>query len=79
MRLNDIQASINSTRTTQSEIVKTMENMRRENITQIEQTHTRLRQEINDMNNQTMQRTTDRLDRLRDELDYKIKENEKVH
>lgn len=78
IRLNDVQATVNSTRSTQSEIVKTMENIRRENISQIEQTHVRLRQEMGDMNNQLMQRTTDRIDRLRDEMDYKAKEAEKV-
>jgi hypothetical protein len=55
-----------------------MENMRRESISQIEQTHIRLRQEMSDTNNQLIQRTTDKLDRLRDELEYKTKENEKV-
>ncbi|CAF4941847.1 unnamed protein product, partial [Rotaria socialis] len=76
-KLNDVQSTVNSTRSTQSEIVKTMENMRRESITQIEQTHIRLRQEMNDMNNQSLQRTADKLDRLRDEIDYKMKETEK--
>ncbi|CAF3490469.1 unnamed protein product [Rotaria socialis] len=78
-KLNDVQSTVNSTRSTQSEIVKTMENMRRESITQIEQTHIRLRQEMNDMNNQSLQRTADKLDRLRDEIDYKMKETEKNH
>jgi hypothetical protein len=55
-----------------------MENMRRESVSQIEQTHVRLRQEMADINNQMMQRTTDKLDRLRDEIEYKTKENEKV-
>jgi hypothetical protein len=55
-----------------------MENMRRESVSQIEQTHGRLRQEMNDINNQMMQRTTDKLDRLRDEFEYKGKETEKV-
>lgn len=55
-----------------------MENMRRESVSQIEQTNVRLRQEMNDMNTQIMQRTTDKLDRLRDEMEYKTKENEKV-
>ncbi len=77
-RLNDALSSINSNRATQTEIVKTMENIRRESISQIEQTHTRLRQEITDTNNQMMQRTTDKLDRLKDEIEYKTKENEKV-
>ncbi|CAF0727798.1 unnamed protein product [Rotaria sordida] len=76
-RLNDAQSTINSTRSTQTEIVKTMENMRRESISQIEQTHVRLRQEMSDMNNQMIQRTIDKLDRLRDEMEYKTKENEK--
>jgi len=52
--------------------------MRRESVSQIEQTQIRLRQEITDTNNQIMQRTTDKLDRLKDELEYKTKENEKV-
>lgn len=52
--------------------------MRRESVSQIEQTNVRLRQEINDMNTQIMQRTTDKLDRLRDEIEYKSKETEKV-
>ena len=52
--------------------------MRRESVSQIEQTHVRLRQEITDGNNQTLQRTTDKLERLHDELEYKIKESEKV-
>ncbi|CAF0729266.1 unnamed protein product [Rotaria sordida] len=78
-RLNDAQSTINSTRSTQTEIVKTMENMRRESISQIEQTHVRLRQEMSDMNNQMIQRTIDKLDRLRDEMEYKTKENEKNH
>lgn len=77
-RLSEAQTSINSNRATQSEIVKTMENMRRESVSQIEQTHVRLRQEITDGNNQNLQRTTDKLERLRDELEYKIKESEKV-
>jgi hypothetical protein len=55
-----------------------MENMRRESVSQIEQTHLRLRQEMTDINNQMLQRTTDKLDRLRYEIDYKTKENEKV-
>jgi len=55
-----------------------MENMRRESISQIEQTQIRFRQEIADTNNQMMQRTTDKLDRLKDEIEYKTKENEKV-
>lgn len=76
--MSEAQTSINSNRATQSEIVKTMENMRRESVGQIEQTHVRLRQEIADGNNQTLQRTTDKLDRLHDELEYKIKESEKV-
>ncbi|CAF3886189.1 unnamed protein product [Rotaria magnacalcarata] len=78
-KLNDVQSTVNSTRSTQSEIVKTMENMRRESISQIEQTHIRLRQEMNDMNSQSLQRTADKLDRLRDEIDYKMKETEKNH
>ncbi len=53
--------------------------MRRESVNQIEQTHTRIRQEMSDMNNQTMQRTTDKLDRLRDEFEYRTKDNEKVY
>ncbi len=77
-RLSDAQSSINSTRSTQSEIVKTMENMRRETVSQTEQTHVRLRQEMSDMNNQLMQRTVDKLDRLRDDIEYKSKETEKV-
>lgn len=77
-RLNDVQSSINSTRSTQTEIVKTMENMRRESVSQIEQTQVRIRQEMSDMNSQTMQRTTDKLDRLRDEFEYRIKDHEKV-
>ena len=77
-RLNDVQLSVNSSRATQSEIVKTMENMRRESVSQIEQTHVRLRQEMSDTNNQLMQRTTDKLERLKDEIEYKTKENEKV-
>jgi len=56
-----------------------MENMRRESVNQIEQTHIRIRQEMTDMNNQTMQRTTDKLDRLRDEFEYRTKDNEKVY
>lgn len=52
--------------------------MRRESVSQIEQTNIRLRQEITDTNNQSLQRTTDKLDRLHDELEYKIKESEKV-
>lgn len=56
-----------------------MENLRRENVSQNEQTQVRLRQEISDVNNQTMQRTTDKLERLKDELEYKTKENEKVN
>jgi predicted secreted acid phosphatase len=76
--LNDAQLSINSNRATQSEIVKTMENMRRESVSQIEQTHIRLRQEMSDTNNQLMQRITDKLERLRDEIEYKSKETEKV-
>ena len=52
--------------------------MRRESVSQNEQTYIRLRQEMNDMNNQNIQRTADKLDRLRDELEYKSKENEKV-
>lgn len=55
-----------------------MENLRRENVSQNEQIQVRLRQEITDTNNQTLQRTTDKLERLRDELEYKTKENEKV-
>ncbi|CAF4926093.1 unnamed protein product [Rotaria sp. Silwood1] len=78
-KLNDVQSTVNSTRSTQSEIVKTMENMRRESINQVEQTYVRLRQEMTDTNNQMMQRTTDRLDRLRDEIEYKTKESEKNH
>ncbi|CAF2712117.1 unnamed protein product [Rotaria sp. Silwood2] len=78
-KLNDVQSTINSTRSTQTEIVKTMENMRRESVSQVEQTHVRLRQEMSDMNNQMMQRTTDKLDRLRDEIEYRTKESEKNH
>jgi lipid II:glycine glycyltransferase (peptidoglycan interpeptide bridge formation enzyme) len=77
-RLNEVQASINSTRSTHTEIVKTMETMRRENVSQIEQTHIRLRQEMTDQNNQIVQRTSDKIDRLRDDMEYKAKENEKV-
>ena len=76
--MNEVQSSINSTRSTQTEIVKTMETMRRENIGQIEQTHIRLRQEMTDQNNQIVQRTTDKIDRLRDDMEYRTKENEKV-
>ncbi|CAF4401032.1 unnamed protein product [Adineta steineri] len=77
-KLTDLQSSLNSTRSTQTEIVKTMENMRRESVNQIEQTQIKLRQEMNDINNQTIQRTTDKLDRLRDDFEYRTKENEKV-
>ncbi len=52
--------------------------MRRESVSQIEQTHVRLRQEMSDMNNQMIQRTTDKLDHLKDEMEYKTRENEKV-
>ncbi|CAF1313628.1 unnamed protein product [Adineta steineri] len=78
-KLTDLQSSLNSTRSTQTEIVKTMENMRRESVNQIEQTQVKLRQEMNDINNQTVQRTTDKLDRLRDDFEYRTKENEKNH
>ena len=52
--------------------------MRRESVNQVEQTQVRLRQEINDTNAQTIQRTTDKLERLRDEFEYKAKDIEKV-
>ncbi|CAF0728722.1 unnamed protein product [Adineta ricciae] len=76
-KVSDLQSSINSTRSTQTEIVKTMENMRRESVNQVEQTQVRLRQEISDTNAQTIQRTTDKLERLRDEFEYKAKDIEK--
>ncbi|UJR33422.1 hypothetical protein I4U23_020867 [Adineta vaga] len=78
-KLSDLQSSINSTRSTQTEIVKTMENMRRESVSQIEQVQIRLRQETNDLNSQTIQRTTDKLERLRDEFEYRAKDAEKNH
>lgn len=77
-RVNDVQVTINTTRSTQNEIVKTMENLRRETVSQIEQVYTRVRQEMTDLNNQNVQRTTDKIDRLRDDMDYRAKENEKV-
>ena len=77
--MNEVQSSINSTRSTHTEIVKTMETMRRENISQIEQTHIRLRQEMTDQNNQIVLRTSDKIDRLRDDMEYRAKENEKVN
>ena len=55
-----------------------MENIRRESVNQIEQTHIRLRQEMGDMSNQLMQRTSDKLERVREEIDHKTKETEKV-
>lgn len=78
IRLNDMQSTINTTRSTQSEIVKTMENLRRENVSQVEQVYNRIRQEMTDLNGQILQRTTDKIDRLRDDMDYRAKENEKV-
>lgn len=78
-RMNEVQSSINSTRSTHTEIVKTMESMRRENVSQIEQTQIRLRQEMTDQNNQIVQRTSDKIDRLRDDMEYRTKENEKVN
>lgn len=77
-RLNEVQSTINTTRSTQNEIVKTMENLRRETISQIEQVYTRVRQEMTDLNSQMAQRTSDKIDRLRDDMDYRAKENEKV-
>ena len=55
-----------------------MENLRRETVSQIEQVYSRVRQEMTDLNNQNLQRTTDKIDRLRDDMDYRAKENEKV-
>ena len=55
-----------------------MENMRRDSISQIEQTYVRIRQEMVDLSNQITQRANDRFDRLRDETDYRTRENDKV-
>ena len=55
-----------------------MENMRRDNISQIEQTYVRIRQEMVDLSNQMTQRANDRFDRLRDETDYRTRESDKV-
>lgn len=69
---------MNSARATHTEIVKTMENLRRENVNQIEQVQVRLRQENGDLNGQSVQRMTDKLERLRDEFEYRAKDSEKV-
>ncbi|CAF0795309.1 unnamed protein product [Didymodactylos carnosus] len=77
-KVNDVQSSLNITRSTQADALKTVENIRREITNQNEQIQTKLRQEMNDIASQIMLRTTDKLERLKDDIDYKSKEYEKV-
>ncbi|CAF1680737.1 unnamed protein product, partial [Didymodactylos carnosus] len=75
--VNDVQSSLNITRSTQADALKTVENIRREITNQNEQIQTKLRQEMNDIASQIMLRTTDKLERLKDDIDFKSKEYEK--